>query len=571
MAGKNQVTLTFGGDADQLVREAKRAERALDGVGDASRKTTDDLDRISKKSNTLAGALASAAQNASSQAVKTGFGIGAQVAEGLGSGLKSVPLPLQAVLGAVAAAALPALGATVAAAVVGGVGAGGIIGGVALAAQDPRVQTAGKALGKQLKGEFQTAASGFVDPVLRSIDKVSAAGFADKLAPSFDKLADKVDPLVDGLLALVDNALPGLESAVDAAGPVLDVLAEALPEIGAAIGDFFESVSSNPEALATALSLFLDEVTSAIEFTGDFIEVLVDIYGAAADVAEALGFITDEEMILKKATRDSGKAIEGLSDDTEDATKAMENFDRAIRKAFGQVLGIKQATLGYEQAQDDLVEELTKGKRTLDETTQAGRDNWQAINDQARAIEDLREANVANGMTLDEANRKYDDQFSALEKTLLGLGYNKTAVEKYIAELRKVPAQAQTEIHLKGLQTALQGIKTLAGAVGAIAGYGITAALSPPGRRASGGNVMAGADYIVGENGPELLSMKSGGGGYVHSASSTASMVGSGGSPVVLEIRSGGSQMDDLLVEILQNAVRVRGGDVQLVLGASRG
>ncbi len=36
---------------------------------------------------------------------------------------------------------------------------------------------------------------------------------------------------------------------------------------------------------------------------------------------------------------------------------------------------------------------------------------------------------------------------------------------------------------------------------------------------------------------------------------------------MVLEIRSGGSKMDDLLVEILQRAVRLRGGDVQLVLG----
>jgi len=39
------------------------------------------------------------------------------------------------------------------------------------------------------------------------------------------------------------------------------------------------------------------------------------------------------------------------------------------------------------------------------------------------------------------------------------------------------------------------------------------------------------------------------------------------GGPVVLEIRSGGSKMDDLLVEIIRRSVRVRGGDVQTVLG----
>lgn len=55
-------------------------------------------------------------------------------------------------------------------------------------------------------------------------------------------------------------------------------------------------------------------------------------------------------------------------------------------------------------------------------------------------------------------------------------------------------------------------------------------------------------------------------------AQSSGSVGGSGGggggaTTVVLEINSGGSALDDLLVQILQNAVRVRGGNVQLALG----
>lgn len=37
--------------------------------------------------------------------------------------------------------------------------------------------------------------------------------------------------------------------------------------------------------------------------------------------------------------------------------------------------------------------------------------------------------------------------------------------------------------------------------------------------------------------------------------------------PVVLELRSGGSRMDDMLLEMLRRSVRVRGGNVQVVLG----
>jgi hypothetical protein len=36
---------------------------------------------------------------------------------------------------------------------------------------------------------------------------------------------------------------------------------------------------------------------------------------------------------------------------------------------------------------------------------------------------------------------------------------------------------------------------------------------------------------------------------------------------VVIELRSGGSKLDDLLVEVLRNSIRVKGGDVQAVLG----
>jgi len=37
---------------------------------------------------------------------------------------------------------------------------------------------------------------------------------------------------------------------------------------------------------------------------------------------------------------------------------------------------------------------------------------------------------------------------------------------------------------------------------------------------------------------------------------------------MVLEIRSGGSRLDDLLVELLRKSVRAKGGNVQVALGS---
>lgn len=46
---------------------------------------------------------------------------------------------------------------------------------------------------------------------------------------------------------------------------------------------------------------------------------------------------------------------------------------------------------------------------------------------------------------------------------------------------------------------------------------------------------------------------------------------GASGGATVIEIRSGGARLDDLLVEVLASAVSARGGNVQLVLGGRRG
>lgn len=94
--------------------------------------------------------------------------------------------------------------------------------------------------------------------------------------------------------------------------------------------------------------------------------------------------------------------------------------------------------------------------------------------------------------------------------------------------------------------------------------------------RASGGPVRAGQPYLVGEEGPELITPTRD--GWVHDAAATARMrasamsgasMGAAAAPAatVIELRSGGSRLDDLLVEILRRAISDRGGNVQAVLG----
>jgi len=82
------------------------------------------------------------------------------------------------------------------------------------------------------------------------------------------------------------------------------------------------------------------------------------------------------------------------------------------------------------------------------------------------------------------------------------------------------------------------------------------------------GGISPGGLTLVGEQGPELVRLPSG--ASVSSNPDTRQMLGSGGppsGPIVLELRSSGQRVDDMLVELLRSAIRVRGGDVQVVLG----
>lgn len=482
---------------------------------------------------------------------KEGMSLGSTLMGAVSAGAKAGGPYLTGVLVAAAALATPGIAATLGGAIIGGAGLGGIVGGVMLAAKDPRVEAAGHELGETLLGELQDSSRGFVEPVLRSLEKVGNAGWAAKLAPTFDKLAAKVDPLADGFIEAGDSIVGAFDRIGDTAGPVLDVLADGIPELADAFEDFIKSVTDDPEAAAQALELFIDAAGDAIRFAGDFIEVLIGIHGAAYDVAEALGIISEEERSFQRLTYATGGEIKNLVQHTEDAEQALYDFDDAMKEVFGRTLSVREATLRYEQSIDDLAEGIKNGSRSLKEETQNGRDNWDLIIGATKSIEENREARVRQGMSIEESNARYVDELESLRKQLIHLGYNKEAVNKYIAELKKVPIEAITEIHLKGIKAALADIKELSTALGAVAGYGIQAAISGPGHRASGGPVSAGQSYIVGENGPELLQMGSSS-GHVFNASQTAAMTTSGASGGSSRIAAGGG---------MQVAVTVVGSD----------
>jgi len=107
----------------------------------------------------------------------------------------------------------------------------------------------------------------------------------------------------------------------------------------------------------------------------------------------------------------------------------------------------------------------------------------------------------------------------------------------------------------------------LRGLVPGFASGGVVGGLAGIGRAASGG--ARGGLVEVGERGRELVRLPFGSSVIPHGQSEAMlSGGGRGSGKILLELRAGASKLDQLLLEILRSSIRVKGGNVQVVLGS---
>lgn len=504
------------------------------------------------------------------------------------------------VVAGVAIAAAPLIGATIGAAVLGGVGAGGIIGGISLAASDPRVAEAGTQLGATLLGEFGSrgASEPFVAPLLDSMEilKGAAKDTAGDTRAAFATIAPVLRPLTVGLVGFVNETLPGFTRGLESSKPVLRALAELLPQIGRDVGKFIATVGDGSDGAVLGLKGIVDITGDALEGFGNIIWGLSQIYeGAVRAGAAVTGVLEDlyawvpllgdffagtnddiESQIgllerSKSASGDYAGAVQTIGESAEETASKIKTLADAIDEVFGRTMSLDQATLSFKNGLVDLQAELTDGKRSLDDNTQAGRDNIAAILEQIQRTEDLRKANADSAMGIDAANRLYETHIEQLRRTLTNLGYNKAQVNELIDRYKQIPKSVETTI---GIILKTQGSESAWAALRKAeredeAGGSTLHA----GGRASGGPVSRGKTYWVGEAGPELVTF--GDDGYVHNAADSQAMVSgaSGGSArsgggAVVTVRFVVDGTDEDMKRMIRKMVKVDGGgSVQVAFG----
>jgi TP901 family phage tail tape measure protein len=137
-------------------------------------------------------------------------------------------------------------------------------------------------------------------------------------------------------------------------------------------------------------------------------------------------------------------AAEQAKDQTEALNKQFEDLFKQQMSADRAVLKLKDSTVA-------LTEELTTGARTLSLNKEEGRKNRAAVLDQIDAIEDLRQARIDEGATLDEASRKYDKDIDGLKRSMRQAGFTKKQIDELVGAYEEIPDKVNTKVSSSGV------------------------------------------------------------------------------------------------------------------------
>lgn len=357
------------------------------------------------------------------------------------------------------------------------------------------------------------------------------------------KMGVGLDTLTDAALGNAD-AIAEIRAAQDEYNKTL--------EIGATNG---EKSMTNWDNLTDAIGVQNTEVTNARAAWEAHQEAMGNAGAEAANTGGMVEDLTEEQEANAEATDVARQAIEG--------------YQEALRAATDPVFAMVSALGKVQKAQTDYDGAVAAFGGTSAEATQAAVDLAKANLEASAAANDA-DLNFAafteqlNGMVA--AGQLTAEQANLIRQSVDGARQSAEAFDSdYVADVR-------ANIDATSIREAESALSWLARQRQSQINPNVLAAISRSGKRTGGivGHAAEGGPRngptLVGEDGPEIRNLAAG--DHITPAGKTAQILGQGGGgTMVLRIESGGSRMDDLLVELIRKAVRAGGGDVQVVLG----
>lgn len=439
--------------------------------------------------------------------------------------------------------ALSMVGAAVAGALVFAIG-GAFVGlGAMIALQAKGVKERWEKTLNGLKPIFKDAAESMI-PVIDHARK-NFDGIAREFAPHFKEALEKAAPHVEtfveatrrGLRKLGEGAWDKLQEAfrvfLDAFGPEWE---DFLMELGKSLGKLADTVKNHSTEMAMALRIVLGVINGLIEIVNFLAQAWVAgidfMIASVANLLNMFAMITDGFMGMIDGILGGLETVAGLIGLDGPIKQARENFNQLRDNAVGRMREIADQATAYGENID-----YNNRERVL----RVNIASWQSQLEQAKS-----------------------DLKSVPPEKRSDLKANIADLERKIAQANGELAAMQKDYYVR-IHAYKVGDWALVGGGGPGQAFGgITG--NHIGRAATGG---ARANMtLVGEHGPELVNLAPG--SHVRSNGDSRRMFsnsGGGSSRAVFEFKSSGRRADDLLLELLREAIHQRGGDPVTVLG----
>ena len=356
------------------------------------------------------------------------------------------------------------IGSAIGGAILGGIGIGGVIGGLALAAQDQRVKDAAKRTADGISGVFQLAAASFVPAAIRALDTVRAE--VQRMYPEFRRLFDSavpfVQPLTEGLLGFIRNMLPGLTTAMRNLKPVIDQIVAWMPKLGTTVGKFFADISTHAPAMAHAFGMFLGLLNTSIRIIGLILQGMAFVYNQIKEIIPVIqvlmGFVpgkildwvagtgedTEKILALKSGVQDLGNAFTNTGNSADVAAGQAANLLSSLEQVASAAQSSRMAASDFQGGLDQLSASVRTNGTTLDITSEKGRANQAVIEslisaaDRAgQAAEEQARATGAGAAAAAAAGAKMRSTYIRdLESAARKAGLNEQAIANMVAELK---------------------------------------------------------------------------------------------------------------------------------------
>ncbi len=320
---------------------------------------------------------------------------------------------------------------------------------IALAA----VQTASAVLGSSTNAQIGMLARNLADYGKSG----EAAGEITRLFnEDLENLRYDLGTLDSGFWAEFGNGTAGVIEGLTGLGNVMDQslvhAKERLSALDSALAELVQSGRSG-EAAAAFERLAAEAAKSGVSV--EELKLGLPGYAAALDAASSAS------TTAAGASGEAATAIGGVGQAAEDAEKQIDEMRAAFDSLFDAQMSADEAAIKSVESIGKLSEAIAKNGDTISLNTEKGRANREAILGRIKTINDERQSRLDNGMTMDEANRKYIREIDALRKTLRQAGFNKKQIDELTAAYRQIPGQVKTNVSVTGDGKVIDRLQTL--------------------------------------------------------------------------------------------------------------